>query len=95
MFPGTTTKLSEAPNTVASAAAITLRSDVTIVSGTEEIANIYGQFGGGFGGVAILIPTGAFTTVSTGNISIASTAVVGKAMILTFVKSTGEWYPSY
>lgn len=95
MFPGITTKLSESAGTVASATSIDIRNDVTIVSGTAAIETINGQFGGGFSGIAVLIPTGAFTTVTTGNIAIASTAVVGKALIMTYVKSTGEWYPSY
>ncbi len=95
MFPGLTTKLSEANATVASTTNITLNSDITIVSGTAAVETIIGQFGGGFGGVAVLVPTAAFTTVTTGNVAIASTAVIGKALIMTFVKSTGKWYPSY
>ena len=94
MFPGTTTKLSQGA-TVASTTSITIRSDITVVSGTEAIETIKGQFGGGFSGIAILIPTAAFTTVTTGNVAIASTAVIGKALIMTYVKSTGKWYPSY
>lgn len=94
MFPGITTKLSEG-GTVASAATITLRNDITTISGTEEIATINDQFGGGFSGVAILIPTGAFTGTTSGNIAIAFTAVAGKALFMVYKKSTGKWYPSY
>lgn len=95
MFPGLTTKLSEASATVASTTSITLSSDITFISGTAAIETILGQFGGGFGGVAVLIPTAAFTTVTTGNVAIASTGVIGKALIMTYAKSTGKWYPSY
>lgn len=95
MFPGLTTKLSEASAEVASTTTITVASDITIISGTEAIETIIGQFGGGFSGIAVLIPTAAFTTVTTGNVAIASTAVAGKALIMVFVKSTGKWYPSY
>lgn len=95
MFPGLTTKLSEAGATVASTTSITLNNDITFISGTEAIETILPNFGGGFSGIAVLIPTAAFTTVTTGNIAIASTGVVGKALIMVHAKSTGKWYPSY
>jgi hypothetical protein len=48
------------------------------------------------GGATItLIPTAAFTTDATGNIAIASTAVIGKQMLLTYDSTTTKWYPSY
>lgn len=95
MFPGLTTKLSEAGATVASTTNITLKEDITFISGTEAIETIIPNFGGGFSGIAVLLPTAAFTTVTTGNVAIASTAVAGKALIMTYAKSTGKWYPSY
>ena len=95
MFPGITTKLSHAEATVASTTSITVKSDIVFVSGTNAVETITGQFGGGFSGIMVLIPTAAFTTVTTGNVAIASTAVVGKALIMVYAKSTGKWYPSY
>ena len=94
MLPGLTTKASEGP-TIASATVITVKNDIVTVSGTAAIETIKGQFGGGFSGVVVLIPTAAFTTVTTGNVAIASTAVIGKALIMFYKKSTGKWYPSY
>ena len=47
------------------------------------------------GGTVTIIPTAAFTTDATGNISIASTAVIGRAMTFTYDGGTAKWYPSY
>lgn len=53
----------------------------------------------GFEGTICYIPTGAFTLATGGAagtaIAVASTAVVAKAMYLTFLAQTGLWYPSY
>lgn len=45
------------------------------------------------GGSIVLIPDAAFTTDATGNISIASTAVIGKALVMTWDGT--KWNPSY
>ena len=48
------------------------------------------------GGATIkLIPTVAFTTDTTGNIALASTAVIGKQLLMTYDSGTNKWYPSY
>ena len=47
----------------------------------------------GFIGQITIIPDVAFTTTTAGNIALASTAVVGKAMIMTYDGT--KWYPSY
>jgi hypothetical protein len=49
----------------------------------------------GHGGVVTVLPTAAFTTDVTGNVAIASTAVVGRAMQFTYDGATTKWYPSY
>jgi hypothetical protein len=49
----------------------------------------------GTGGTLTIIPTAAFTTDTTGNIAIASTAEVGRAITFTYDNSTIKWYPSY
>ena len=78
---------------VASATTITLTNRVVTVSGTAAIATITAV--GAFPGTTVtLLPTGIFTTTNAGNIAIASTAVVGKALIMT-LGPTGTWYPSY
>jgi hypothetical protein len=54
------------------------------------------QVSGGVGGGSItIIPTAAFTTDTTGNIALASTAVVNRAIRFTYDNGTGKWYPSY
>ena len=81
--------------TIASAGVIAPVAGVAFVSGAAAIATITvpGSLSGG--GRITLIPTGTFTTTTAGNIGLASTAVVGKALIMTYVPSTGKWYPSY
>ena len=83
--------------TIASAATIAPTALITFVSGTVAIATITapGAFSSG-GGFLILIPTGNFTTTTVGgNIGLASTAVTGKALFMTYDKTTAKWYPSY
>jgi hypothetical protein len=47
------------------------------------------------GGQITIIPTGIFTTTIAGNIALASTAVVGKVLLMTYDATTAKWYPSY
>lgn len=92
MFQGTTTKLSE--NVVASAATITPKSDIALVSGTTAIATISGQFGGGFSGILILVPTdGDVDLLTTGNIAVAVTCAENRATVLVYSKQNELWYP--
>lgn len=46
------------------------------------------------GGQITLIPTGLWTT-TTGNIALATAAVVNRAVIFTYDPTTTKWYPSY
>ena len=46
-------------------------------------------------GTITIIPTAAFTTDATGNIAIASTATISRAMTFTYDSGTLKWYPSY
>ena len=74
-------------------------NEIHIVSGALAITGITIPVlisGVPFDGCQItLIPTGAFTTTNATNIAIASTAVVGKALTMTYLASTSKWYPSY
>lgn len=79
---------------IASGATLVPQGYISRVSGTTAIDNITVPYVG-FAGTIVLIPTGAFTLSTSGNIGIAATAVVGKALTLTYVPSTGKWYPSY
>jgi len=82
--------------TIASAATIAPIAPITFISGTTAIVTITAPSPISDGGGKItLIPTGVFTTTSADNIAIASTAVVGKALTMTYDSTTTKWYPSY
>ena len=85
--------------TIASATTIAPLKQVVVVSGTAAITTITapGAFivTGTTCGQITIIPTGAFTTTTSGNIALSTTAVVGKALIMTYLNSAGKWYPSY
>jgi hypothetical protein len=90
------TALSGGTNTIASASAITPVKSINFISGTAAIDTIVTQAPiTGANGTIILIPTGAFTWTTAGNIAIAGTAVVGRALHMTFANGTSKWYPSY
>lgn len=82
--------------TIASASTIAPTTQIVFVSGTTAIDTITppSPISAG-GGQITLIPTGLFTTTIAGNIALASTAVVGKALIMTYDATTTKWYPSY
>lgn len=63
------------------------------VSGTNAIVNITVPAGAGVGFQFTVTPTGAFTYTAAGNIALAGTAVVGRA--LTFTYNGTSWFPSY
>jgi len=75
---------------VASATSIAITGDIFHVSGALAINTITG---GQTGQEIVIIPDGAFTLGTSGNIAIASTAVIGKAMALYFYGT--KWFPSY
>ena len=82
--------------TIASATTIAPTASITIISGTAAIVTITAPTPISAGGGTItFIPTGAFTTTNAGNIAIASTAVVGRAITFTYDVTTVKWYPSY
>ena len=75
---------------VASATSITITGDIFHVTGALTINTITG---GQSGQEIVLIPDSAFTLGTSGNIAIASTAIVGRAMALYFYGT--KWYPDY
>ena len=82
--------------TIASATTIAPTEPITFISGTTAIVTITAPSPISSGGGKItLIPTGVFTTTNAGNIAIATTAVVGKALTMTYDSTTTKWYPSY
>jgi len=91
---GLEAQLNPAP-TIASAATIQPLAPITFISGTTTINTITApaEFVGG--GQITLIPTGLWSTGTSGNIAIATTGVVSKALILSYDATTTKWYPSY
>ncbi len=82
--------------TIASASSISPTKRIVFVSGTAAIATIVAPVPiAATGGQITLIPAGVFTTTAAGNIALASTAVVGKALVMTYDNATAKWYPSY
>lgn len=88
--------LLSAPSTLASASSITVTRPVHFVSGTTTISTIsVPTIMGNTGGQITLIPTGLWSTNTAGNIALATTAVVNKALIMTYDTASNKWYPSY
>ena len=82
--------------TVPSGSTITPLKPIAFISGTTVVNTISVPSVMLFtGGTITLIPTGAFTWTTAGNIAVAGTAVVSKALIMTYDYGTGKWYPSY
>ena len=95
-FSGALTATKAAP-TIASAATIAPTSFITLISSVEVSvvtitppANLLAT-----GGQITLIPLGVFSTTTAGNIALATTTVIGKALIMTYDAVTLKWYPSY
>ena len=82
--------------TIASAATIAPTKSITFISGTAAVVTItaIAPFTTG-GGTITLIPTGVFTWTTAGNIALAGTAVVSRALTMTYDSTTTKWYPSY
>ena len=83
---------------IVSAATIAPTAPLTHVTGTAQINTIAVpvQFAqSGFGGCLRFIPDGAFTTGTSGNIAIASTAVVSRTLEMCYDNAMAKWYPSY
>ena len=82
--------------TVASSATIAPTTRIVFVSGTTAINTITAPAGiSTTGGQITLIPTGLWSTTTSGNIALVTTAVVNKALIMTYDSGTSKWYPSY
>ena len=87
---------SAAAPTIASATTIAPTTSIVFVSGVTTIETITPPSPISAGGGSItIIPTGVFLTGVTGNIALASTSVVSKALTMTYDVTTTKWYPSY
>lgn len=82
--------------TIASATTIAPTRPISFVSGTTTVQTItaHSQFAIG-GGRITLIPTGVFSWNTSGNIALAGTSVVSKALDMIYDVTTAKWYPSY
>lgn len=81
--------------TVASAAGVILPSGpLFTVSGALAITGFTIPVGFKSGSFSI-IPTGAFTWTTAGNVGLAGTAVVGRVLTFTWDPVAGKFYPSY
>jgi hypothetical protein len=88
--------VSAAAPTIASATTIAPTTPIAFVSGTTAVVTITATAPISAGGGTItLIPTGAFTWTAAGNIAVLGTAVVNRALTMTYDATTTKWYPSY
>lgn len=83
------------PNVQASVAGVfTPTYPITRVSGVLAITGITVPYAD-FSGSIILIPTGLWTWTAAGNIAVAGSAVVSRAVQFTYDPFAAKWYPSY
>ena len=88
--------VSAAAPTIASATTIAPTTPIVFISGTAAVVNITAAAPISTGGGTItLIPTAAFTWTAAGNIAVLGTAVVSRALTMTYDVTTTKWYPSY
>jgi hypothetical protein len=82
--------------TIASATTIAPTAPITFISGTSNIVTITPPSPiSTTGGSLTLIPTGAFVSNTAGNIALGTTAIVSRALVMTWDATTVKWYPSY
>jgi hypothetical protein len=88
VFPG--------DNTIAAAATIAPKRLLTRITGTVPIATITPP-DSRFNGPIYLLSTAAspFTTVTTGNIALATSVVQNKVLMMIYDPTASKWYPSY
>lgn len=90
------TATSAAAPTIASAGTIAPTTQIVFISGTTTISTITPPSPISLGGGSIiLIPTGLWATDTAGNIALATTTVVSRALHMTYDVTTAKWYPSY
>lgn len=70
-------------------------ADYFHVTGTAAITGWTNPTGLQDGASFTVIPDGIFTWTAAGNIAVAGTAVVSRALTFTWDATTSKWYPSY
>jgi len=82
--------------TLASATTIAPTSQITIVTGTAQVATITPPWTGFAGSLDFLFTNASpGATLTTGNIAKATTVVQNKILTMTYVPSQAKWFPSY
>lgn len=76
---------------LASAATITPTHKYHYVTGTAAIDTIALPWPN-FAGEVVLVPAGAFTWTTAGNIAVAGTAVAGRSLVFHYLPTKGKWY---
>lgn len=83
------------PAISAASGTLTLTQPISRITTTGAVANITVPWAGTFAGQITLIPIVAFTTTTAGNIALASTVAINRAITFTYSTNTSKWYPSY
>lgn len=92
MIPGQQSKLSD--GVVASAATITVLTDIVRVTGSTQIDTIFSPLMGS-SMLIVLIPVDGSVVLGTGgNILVGITAVINRAVLMFWSKTTSKWYIS-
>ena len=84
--------------TIASATTISITTPIAFISGSVTIQTINAPSSmSAISGQITLIPSAGagWSTNTSGNIALGTTAVVNKALIMTWNSTTAKWYPSY
>lgn len=82
--------------TILAGTTISPTTSICFISGTTLTQTITPPSGISLtGGQLTLIPTGLWSTGTSGNIALATTAVVNRALIMVYDAQTVKWYPSY
>jgi hypothetical protein len=92
MIPGRMSKLTESK--VASAASISVNSDIVYLTGTTGVSFITPPRNGGFAAPVFFVPLdGAIIFSIGGNITVAATLPLNKATLFVYSKLGNVWLP--
>lgn len=83
------------PVTLAAATTIAPTTFVTFVTGTTPVGTLTPPTTGHATVCLVFTDSAPGTTITTGNLAIASTPVKNKALFLVYDQASTKWYPSY
>ncbi len=79
---------------IASATTIAPRAYITEVTGTVQVANITLPYVGFAGSIVLVFTDGSpGTTLTNGNIGLATVPAQNKPILFTFIPSLAKWFP--